>query len=154
MSDSDATPSEAASELPVILHTPEPWKGYRERHVDKMGWQWILDSDTRGGMAILDLPDMSKWHKDRHPEWADEQRKTLTEIDANFALIKAAPRMLRVLRDVEASLRQLCEDTDDESDCDVTPEMLQDWVLQDLVKLQDVIAVATELEEPVPDDKL
>jgi len=154
MSDSDATPGEVGSELPMILHTPEPWKGYRERAVDNMGWKWVLDSNTRGCMAVLDLPDISNWHKDRHPEWAAEQRKTLTEIDANFALIKAAPAMLRVLRDVEASLWQLCRDTDDESDCDVTPEMLHDWILQDLVKLQDVIAVATELEEPVPDDEL
>lgn len=155
MSDNAETAGDSAGGVSVVdLHTPAPWRGWRQRHHDGMGWQWVLDSDTRGGMAILELPDMSKWYKDRHPDWAAEQRATLTEIDANFALIKASPVMLRGLRDVAASLRQFCEDIDDESACEVPLKVCQDWILQDLMKLQDIIAMAVDLEAPVPDDEL
>ncbi len=155
MSNNDETAGVRAGDVPAVnLHTPEPWRGWRQRHHDGMGWQWVLDSDTRGGMAILELPDKSKWYKDRHPDWAVEQRETLTEIDANFALIKKSPSTLRVLRDVHASLSQLLADTSDGSVCDVSPEMQHDWIMQDLEKLHTAITDATTLEEPVPDSEL
>jgi hypothetical protein len=149
------TPSEDAgrNEISIVTqHTPLPWRGYREKNEIRHSWQWMLDSDTRGCMALLELPDLSTRYKKQNPEWAAELRATITEIDANFALIKASPRMLQAMKDVYASLTQLCADVAEGED--VPAAMQHDWIMQDIAKLHAAIIEATTLEDPVEDAEL
>lgn len=57
---------------------------------------WVLDSKTRGGMAILELWDLNsskKWRAE-NPDKLVEQAEALIEVEANAKLIAAAPDLL------------------------------------------------------------
>lgn len=88
-------------------HTPGPWKFFKDTRFgpwntaeNKQGnphyYQWWIESDSRKCMALLEVPYLNtdpKWRKD-HPQVIAEHAKTLKEVEANAALIAAAPELL------------------------------------------------------------
>lgn len=64
------------------------WNKQRSHKGD--AWQWILESDTRASMAIMEVWDLSSWAKRPENRGADniaEHAETMNEVDANAALI-------------------------------------------------------------------
>lgn len=49
-------------------------------------------------MAIMELPHLSQWYKDRNPNWEQEFNADVEEIQANADLIQSAPILLEALQ--------------------------------------------------------
>lgn len=74
-------------------HTPTPWKQYKTESCNPFhSGIFVIESDTRKGLAILELWKLNrdpKWRK-AHPDAVKEHRETLKEVRANAAFIVKA----------------------------------------------------------------
>lgn len=83
--------------LEELKHDQTRWRFWEQRHHDGMSTQWVMETDEYKCCMIAELPDLSKWHKDRHPEWETEHNADLERIRANCRLAAASPIMLEAL---------------------------------------------------------
>ena len=84
-----------------LKHDDSRWSFWRQTSPDGHSQQWVMESDERKCMAIMELPHISQWHKDRHPEWETEWNNDVQQIQANADLIQSAPFMLNALLAVQ-----------------------------------------------------
>jgi hypothetical protein len=80
-----------------LKHDDTRWRWHRQTSVDKHSQQWVLESDEAKCMAIMDLPHLSKWYKDRNPGWEQEWNQSVERVQANANLMQASNIMLRAL---------------------------------------------------------
>lgn len=80
-----------------LKHDDTRWRFYRQTHHDGHSQQWVLESDEYKAMAIMELPHLSQWHKDRNPDWEQEWNDDVERVQANADLIQSAPIMLEAL---------------------------------------------------------
>lgn len=90
-------------------HSEGRWRFHRQTSDDGYRQQWLLESDTRKLMAVMELPHLSKWHKDRNPDWETEWNKDVAEIQANADLMQSSPIMLEALLAAQAGDTSLIE---------------------------------------------
>jgi len=76
---------------------PARWRCNYTRNAYRHAFQWVLESDAYHGIALIELPWVSQWHKDRNPNWAQEQGAEIRRCQAAADLIQAAPFMLNAL---------------------------------------------------------
>jgi hypothetical protein len=86
-------------------HTPGPWRVYKSDRFGESGNKhadvWLIESDTRKAMAMLEV-----WALNSSPKWRRENRaavlehrETISEVKANAHLIAAAPELLAAVRE-------------------------------------------------------
>lgn len=93
----------------TLKHDQTNWRFWRQTAVDGHSQQWVLESDEYKCMAIMDLPHLSQWYKDRHPEWESEWNADVERVQANADLIQSAPEMLQALLAVQQGDTSLVE---------------------------------------------
>lgn len=70
---------------------------FTTNHIRK-SFQWVMESDEYHGIAIIELQWVSKWYKDRNPQWEQEQNAELERCQKTANLLQSAPDMLEALR--------------------------------------------------------
>jgi hypothetical protein len=78
-------------------HSEGRWRFFKNEATDGHSTHWVLESDARKLMAVMELHHVSKWHKDRHPDWEVEFNADMAEIQANADLMQSSPIMLEAL---------------------------------------------------------
>lgn len=81
--------------------TPGPWKCFKDTRHGPQGnpwaYQWIIESDSRKFMAVLEVPVLATTvdHKQRV---LAEHQQTMAEVQANARAIAALPDCLEALK--------------------------------------------------------
>ena len=76
------------------------WRAHHQTNNTRYAHQWVLESDEYNGIAILELPWYSKWHKDNNPQWKEEWDRETKRVQNAAFLIQSAPFMLETLLEV------------------------------------------------------
>ena len=97
-------------ELSDFKHDQTNWRFHRETAPDGHSQRWWLESDEYKCMAMMELPHLSNWFKDRNPEWEKEYNADCERIQANADLIQSAPRMLEALIAAQSGDLSLIDD--------------------------------------------
>lgn len=80
-----------------LKHDDTRWRFVRETSIDGHKQQWVMESDQAKCMAIMELPHLSQWFKNKYPEAEQIWNEDVERIQANANLMQSAPIMLRAL---------------------------------------------------------